>query len=160
MTEPAAAQQQIDALANAMSTMPGLNDGPRAVVSAPARRIWAKELIEKWGVSIDPAKATVEVVATGPAILGPHGPREVREKTLTDAAAEHAAVTRYITTKGPAFLAANQPDLADRMRAAKTSAQRAALREELRQKLADDPNSLIWQVLKLVEGTEGSAEGS
>ena len=139
---------QIDALASAMSTMPGLKENsPRTVVSAPARRRWAKELIEKWGVSIDPAKATVEVVATGPAMFGPHGPREVRDKT-----AENAAVNRYIRAKGPDFLAVNQPELAERIRAAKTPAQTKALQEELREKLKNDPNALIYQVLRAVEG--------
>lgn len=158
MTDDTAAQ--IDALANAMSTMPGLDDTkPRAVVSAPARLRWAKELVEKWGVSIDPSKATVEVQSISP--YGPHGPREVRERTggLEDKAAEFAATQRYVETRGPAFLRANQPDLAERLRNAKTPAQRQALQDELRKKIDADPSSLISGVLKLVAGLEGS-EGS
>jgi len=136
---------QIDALSKAMSTIPGLDPQKgRTPVNAAVRRLWATELITKWGVSIDPSKATVEAVNNAPQ-LGNLGPHTVQDKT------EKTAASQFIRENGPAFMAANQPDLHARMHAAKTPEQRAALADELRQQILSDPNSLVTDFVKLLQ---------
>lgn len=145
------ADPRIDALAKALSTMPGLDPNKgRTSVNAAVRRLWATELIAKWGVSIDPTQATVEAVTTAPPQLGNIGPHTVRPKVVRDAD-EIAAGTALIEQIGPEFLAANRPDLASQMAAAKTPAQRAALSEELRAKILADPNSLVTDFVHLLQ---------
>jgi hypothetical protein len=140
--------EQIDALAKAMSTIPGLDPTQgRTPVNAAVRRMWATELVSKWGVSIDPAKATVEAVPTAPA-LGNIGPHEVRDKA-TDA--DRMAANQVVRQHGPAFLAANTPDLAARLAAAKTQEQRDALAAELRDKILNNPNTLVTDFVSLLQ---------
>lgn len=149
----ASKQEQVEALAKAMSTMPGLDPSKgRTPVNAAARRLWATELVTKWGVSIDPEVATVEAVTQAPA-LGNVGPHTVQDKT-----ANRAANSEVIQQTGREFLAANRPDLAERIAAAKTADQRDALADELRQKILNDPNTLVTQFVGLLQdgGTAGS----
>lgn len=145
------ADPRIDALAKAMSTMPGMDASKgRTPVNAAVRRLWAAELITKWGVSIDPSQATVEAVSTAPEQLGNVAPHTVRERVIRDED-ERAAGTAIIETDGARFLAANRPDLAAQMAAAKTPAQRTALAAELRAKILADPNSLVTDFVHLLQ---------
>lgn len=144
--------EQVAALAKAMSTMPGMDPNKgRTSVNAAVRALWAAELIEKWGVSIDPGKATVEAVSVSAPQLGNVGEHEVREKVVRDAD-EVAAGTQIIQQNGMPFLAANRPDLAARMAAAKTQAQRNELAAELKAKILADPNSLVTDFVALIDG--------
>lgn len=132
--------------------MPGMDpEKGRTPVNAAVRRLWAAELVTKWGVTIDPAAATVEAVSTGAPQLGNIAEHVVREKVVRDAE-EVAAGTAFIQQKGLPFLAANRPDLAARMAAAKTQEQRNELAEELRQKILTDPNSLVTDFVNLLQG--------
>jgi hypothetical protein len=136
---------QIAALAKAMSTIPGLDPNKgRTPVNAAVRRLWATELITKWGVSIDPGQATVEAVNAAPELgnVGPH--------TVADKKAEKAVAAQFLQENAPGFMAANTPDLAARIAAAKTADQRDALTAELRQKILDDPNVIVTDLLGLL----------
>lgn len=142
-------QDQIDALSRAMSSMPGMDETKgRTTIAAPARRLWATELVDKFGVSIDPEAATAEAFATNPPQMGNLGPQEVRERTDAD------EMTAYINQQGPAFLAANKPDLAARLAAAKTQPQRDALIAELKAQILSDPNNLLAGVLQAIKDTD------
>lgn len=146
---------QIDALARAMSTMPGLDPSKsRTPVNAAVRRLWATELITKWGVSIDPEAATVEAVNETPA-LGNIGHHKVQaraaDRLAAARAADNAAGEEFIRRSGADFLAANRPDLAARLAAAKTPAQRHALAEELKTKILNDPNTLVTDFIGLIQ---------
>ena len=158
MTAPTTAptpeqQDQIRALAMAMSTIPGLDPTKgRTPVNAAVRRVWAAELVTKWGVSIDPEKASVEAVNTTPG-LGNHGAHEVRDrKPVTMPESEQAR--QFMRASAPDFLAANSPDLAARIAAAKTPEQRDALAAELKEKILNDPNTLVTDFLGLLKGLD------
>jgi hypothetical protein len=146
--EPTPEQQDmIAALSRAMSTIPGLDPNhARTPVNAAVRHAWATELVTKWGVSIDPDKATVEAVSTAPPQFGNLGPHTVRPRAQ---AAPDAA--EYLRKNGPDFMAQNRPDLAARMAAAKTPEQRAALAEELRQSILANPNTLVTDFVALLQ---------
>jgi hypothetical protein len=144
-------EEQVAALSQAMSTMPGMDPTKqRTTIAAPARALWAAELIDKWGVTIDPSKATVESFSTNPAEIGNHGPQQVRERDPN----KTAEMDDLLRQQGPAFLRFNNPDLAARLAAAKTQPQRDALVAELREKIQNDPNSLLNNVLQLVKDTD------
>lgn len=147
---------QIDALAKAMSTMPGLDpQKTRTPVNAAVRHAWAAELVTKWGVAIDPNSAALEAVPTAPA-LGNVGPHEIRDKVTES---DRQAANAFVRQSGHAFLAANQPDLAARLDAAKTPAQRDALAAELREKILSNPNSLVTDFVSLLgDQTPGEAD--
>lgn len=133
-------EQQIAALAAAMSTLPQMG-GPRLSIPPPARMMWARELVEKWGVSIDPDKATLEAVSDSPTQLGHHGPQTVRERKPLSQTAQHnlvAGARDYINT--------NFPDLAERIAAADTPAKQAALREELRREIPGPIQAAMTQL--------------
>src|SRR4051812_1694362 len=159
-------EEQITALATAMSTMPGL-DGKRQNVPAPARRVWATELIDNWGVRIDPTKATAEWFATNQAWTGAAAaPMAMAAKatsatrgtqtgtrpdgTVTDEYAQMHGATQYVERMGPDFLAANNPTLAQRIAAAKTSAEKDALAAELRQQILNNPSTLVTDFVSLL----------
>lgn len=115
-------EQQIEALSAAMSTLPAMS-GPRPGIPPPARLLWARELIERWGVSIDPDKATLEAVNSNPSQMGNHGPRTVRDIS--------PAVQERLIASSRDYVNANIPDIAQRIAAADTEEKKAALREEL-----------------------------
>ena len=121
-------EEQVEALAKAMSTMPGLH-GPRTTVAAPARALWARELIEKWGVSIDPDQATVEAFAD-PTAMGSHGPQSMRERLEAQ-----PAEADYLRRQAADFIKEQMSDLGSQIAAADTPAKAAALREKLRTEL-------------------------
>lgn len=122
-------EAQIAALSAAMSTMPGMG-GPRPGVPVPARMAWARELVEKWGVSIDPDQATLEAVNMNPPEMGNHGPHQVRERQPLEPHQQELLVAN-----AQDFVNTNMADLAQRIKAADTEEKRTALREELRSEI-------------------------
>lgn len=132
--------EQIKALSEAMSSVPGMRQAERAGLGPMVRTMWATDLIDRWGVSIDPDKAKVTAVHGGGLGMGNHGPWGIEEKTRAarrdpepNATPEQARMVL-----GPVMaqmLDTTQPELAARINAAKTPEQRQAMLEELRAKI-------------------------
>jgi hypothetical protein len=147
--------EQIAALAKAMSTIPGLDPTKgRTPVNAAVRGMWAAELVTKWGVSIDPELATVEAVSATEQ-FGNLGPHNVVDKVTE---AEREAANALVRNNASDFLSANNPTLAARLAAAKTPQQRHALAEELRGKILSDPNTLVTDFVQLLQDAPQEGE--